>query len=189
MSPTEYSPGPTDPTYSSADAPATYNDGQTIYIYPEQVWKQTFYVDDPNKTHTTIESQYGNIPNLMRLMGLNFKTIADTWDELKLSWAGDSAEAAQDLNEQLQQLQNRLWGMKLTDRKDQDVPGVIGQMCAIAAGATINYSQAENTNQQMMSDLRDRVTAEAKPDAPITNDNITDPPVLLTYGDKLPSAQ
>lgn len=188
MSPTEYSPGPTDPTYSSANAPANYDNGQTIYIYPEQVWKQTFYRDSPNKTNT-IESQYGNIPNLMRLMGINFKTIADTWDELQLSWAGDSAEAAKDLNDKLQQLQNRLWGMKLTDKKDEDVPGVIGQMCAIAAGATINYSQAENSNQQAFSDLRDRVTTEGKPDAPLKDDSITDPPVLVTYGAKLPNAQ
>ncbi len=180
---------PHDPTYGKEDAPATYDHGQTMSIVPDAIWDLTYFVPDEflNVSGQTmiVSERRGAVPDLMRQIEDSFTKISDTWDSLKLSWVGEGADAAQQVNTMLQEVQNRLWGMKVAD---EDVPGVIGQMCGLAAGAALNYSNVEESNTKMFQALLDAVAESAPSEGgesspPDRSDfrDVTDPPVFVTY--------
>lgn len=218
-------------------APANYDDGQTMYMYPTAVYEATFYRksvdvimhiggdaahggvnislngqydtpwtgDDPNGSHvgmpglvdittanvfpssihvsgTEGDYSYGAVPALVRDVSDSFQRIYDIWKNLSLSWIGDAADAAQELQDKLDNIQKRLFGDKVDGK---DVPGVIEQMSSAAAGAARLYSNVEETNTKMFNDFADDIKWTPLPDENASDSGgSTDAPDTkdLTYG-------
>jgi hypothetical protein len=170
----------------SNSAPTNYNGDQTIYMYPTGVFESTFYVKSsetlPSDVYTAGTTDdgyaYGTVPSMLRSVSSSFQTIYDIWNGLKLSWIGDSADAAQLLQSELDRIQNRLFGMKDDDTK----PGVIEQMSSVAANASALYSNVEETNTKMFNDFADAITWTPLPDENATPDSTpTDKPSNDSY--------
>ncbi|GAA5179170.1 hypothetical protein GCM10023322_08360 [Rugosimonospora acidiphila] len=139
-------------------APDNYDNGQTISVYPTAVFEYTFYqknehgLSDATQPQAVIDgAAYGVVPELLNIISDSFQKIFDTWNSLKISWAGDSSDAAQELNDQLNKIQKRLFGANV--KPVGDVPGVIGQMSSVAASAAVNYSNVEEANTKMFDDM------------------------------------
>ncbi len=162
---------------SSNSAPANYDGDQTIYMYPTAVFETTFYVkssetlpEDVYTSGTTDDGYaYGTVPGMLRSVSGAFQNIYNVWNGLKLSWIGDSADAAQQLQAELDRIQNRLFGMKDDDTK----PGVIEQMSSVAANASALYSNVEETNTKMFNDFADAITWKPLPDENAPADSST----------------
>lgn len=165
--PENYNDGQSASVYPTV-APENYNDGQTISVYPTAVYKATFYRDTivglPDTVQPTgvIDGKgYGTVPEMLNIVSDCFSKIYGIWNDLKLSWAGDSADAAQKLQADLDQLQKRLYGAKLLPVGD--VPGVIGQMSSVAASAAVNYSNVEVANTDMFNKMDDAIVWQPLP--------------------------
>jgi hypothetical protein len=95
-------------------------------------------------------------------------SIADIWKDLKISWTGESADAAQDLNDRLQKMQVELFGKEGTDG-GSDIPGILTEVRGAADIAAQNYDKCEesvNRSWRMFHDqlLADNPGGEEKPD-------------------------
>ena len=163
------------------EPPANYDGGQTISVFPTALYQATFYRDHldgiPESIHPTAivdGTAYGTVPEMLQLVSQSFQTIYQIWDDLKLSWTGDSATAAQELKDNLDQLQSRLYGKKLYPVGD--VPGVIGQMSSVAARAASNYSNVEEANTKMFDDLRVAINWQPLPPEDLDDDDNGDKP-------------
>ena len=200
-------------TTPSNSAPANYDGGQTISMYPTAVYETTFYrpsnditvhvggddgvnvsvngvyqnpwqgkdpdgvhipggsgvgvtvsnpfPDDLRVTGTANGYSYGTVPAMLSSVSQSFQAIYEIWKGLKLSWIGESADAAQLLEDKLDQIQRRIFGSKVESEGDQ--PGVIGQMSSAAAGAATVYSNVEETNTKMFNEFADAITWQALP--------------------------
>jgi len=153
---------------SPTSAPANYNDGQTISVYSTAIYQATFYRDSADGLPDSVlptaivdGKGYGVVPEMLNLISDAFSKIYGIWDDLKLSWAGDSADAAQKLQADLNQLQKRLYGAKLYPIGD--VPGVIGQMSSVAASAAVNYSNVEESNADNFNKMNDAIEWQPLP--------------------------
>jgi len=158
---------------SPTGAPANYNDGQTISVHSTAVYQATFYRDNTTGLPDSIQptavidgTGYGTVPEMLNIVSDCFSKIFDIWSELKLSWSGDSADAAQKLQTDLDQVQKRLYGVKilpgqtapgLRSDSSSDVPGVISQMSSVAASASVNYSNAEVGNADMFKKMDEAI--------------------------------
>jgi hypothetical protein len=158
------------------DAPANYDGGQTISVYPTALYQATFYRDHldgiPDSIHPAAivdGKALGTVPEMMQLISNSFQTIYNIWGDLKLSWSGDTADAAQELQAKLDKLQSRLYGKKLVPIGD--VPGVIGQMSAVAARAASNYSNVEEANTDMFDKLRVAINWQPLPPEDLDDDS------------------
>jgi hypothetical protein len=126
---------------------------------------------------------YGTVPAMLTNVSQSFQKIYDIWNGLKLSWIGDSADAAQQLEGELDQIQRRLFGGKVESQDDQ--PGVIQQMSSVAAFAASIYSNVEESNTKMFNDFADAITWHPLPDEDADGDgsNSTPPEATnLPYG-------
>ncbi|WP_433534608.1 hypothetical protein ACQPZK_20790 [Micromonospora sp. CA-249363] len=213
-------------------APANYDGGQVISMYPIDVYEATFYrrsldfvvpegipggsrtnlgvnvpprglwIDDDGTMHvptgddtdTLIKNplrnidesgseggySYGSVPAKLDAIAGAFDTIAQIWDGLKLSWIGDSADAAKELQDKLDQVQKRLFGQKIQPLGD--TPGVIGQMSSVAASAASVMSSVEETNTRMFEDFANAIDWKPLPpeelddEAEASNDQKPPPP-------------
>lgn len=115
---------------------------------------------------------YGVVPAMLNSVSASFQTIYTIWQNLSLSWIGNSADAAQELQSQLDKIQNRLFGTKV-DGKDQ--PGVLEQMSSAASFAASIYSNVEETNTKMFNQFADDINWQPLPDenATPTGDSTT----------------
>jgi hypothetical protein len=164
-----------------ADAPANYDGDQTIYIDPTTVYTATFYYD-PSKMTDALPStvtpaaivsgvDYGTVPEKLREINDGFQNIYNVWKTLDLSWVGDAATAAQDVQSELDAVQKRLFGDPgATDATTDDTPGVIGEMSSLAAAAAVNYSNVETGNVKMFNELNDAIKY-----TPLPPEDSTDP--------------
>lgn len=159
------------------------------------VYKDPWHGSDPDGTHYSIAPgiditfanvfpssisvagsdgkghSFGTVPQLMNQVSDSFRKIYSIWDGLKLSWVGAAADKAQEIQDQLQKVQTRLFGMDVPQSDDEPTgyrPGVIGQMASAAAGAARVASNVEETNTKMFDDFADAVAW--KPLDPETDD-------------------
>lgn len=160
---------------ADTSAPANYDGDQTIHMYPAAVFESTFYVKSTETLPSTVYTAgttddgyaYGTVPGMLRTVSSSFQKIYDIWNGLKLSWVGDSADAAQQLQAELDRIQTRLFGVKDDDKR----PGVIEQMSSVAANASALYSNVEETNTKMFNDFADAITWQPLPDENATPDS------------------
>jgi hypothetical protein len=149
-----------------ADAPANYDGDQTILINPINVYEATFYRDStdgiPRQVtgYTVVDGHvYGTVPQKLQQINDCFQNIYQIWQGLDLSWVGNAANAAQDVNDELTKVQRRLFGdpgANATDPSD-DTPGLIGEMSSLAASAAVNYSNVEETNISIFNGLNNAI--------------------------------
>jgi hypothetical protein len=104
---------------------------------------------------------YGTVPSMLNVVSGAFQTIYNIWDGLSLSWIGQSADAAQELQDQLDKIQNRIFGAKIDDK---DQAGVLEQMSSSASYAASIYSNVEETNTKMFNDFADNIPWSPLPD-------------------------
>jgi hypothetical protein len=158
--------------------PANYDGGQTISMYPTAVYETTFYrkndgttiPDDIYVLGTTADGySYGTVPAMLQSVSSSFQTIYDIWKNLTLSWIGPSADAAGELQAQLDKIQNRLFGTTATD--GTYTPGVLEQMSSAASYAASVYSNVEETNTKMFTQFADDITWSPLPPEDDTSDS------------------
>jgi len=132
-------------------------------------------------TGTDGDYSYGAVPGLLQNVSDSFQHIYDIWKNLSLSWIGDAADAAQELQDKLDVIQNRLFGTKIDGK---DVPGVIEQMSSAAAGTARVYSNVEETNTKMFNDFADAINWQPLPaeDADSSGSSDAPPTKDLLYG-------
>ena len=170
----------------TSTGPANYDGDQVISMDPTSVYETTFYREStdvtfyfggngmiffttsnpfPDSVHvygTTADGfSYGVVPAMLNTVSASFQNIYDIWQSLSLSWIGSSADAAQELQNQLDKIQNRLFGTKVDN---QDQPGVLEQMSSAAANAASIYSNVEETNTKMFNDFADAINWTPLPD-------------------------
>jgi hypothetical protein len=77
-----------------------------------------------------------------------WKDIVDTWNGLKLSWAGQASDGADDFMNRLDTLQTNLFGTPKKDANGNDTdeidkPGVLDRVRDAGVLAAANYDQGE----------------------------------------------
>ncbi|WP_432990715.1 hypothetical protein [Dactylosporangium sp. CA-233914] len=120
-----------------------YDGGQSLDILPWGIW--------------TVG--YKSVPAQLLAIVESWNVIAKTWESLKLSWVGESANDAQEFNARLQSLQRQLFGASGEPR----TPGLVEQLCVIAVKAAMNYESADVANIIMLKDFADAINAEPLP--------------------------
>jgi hypothetical protein len=100
--------------------------------------------------------------------------ISKTWERLKLSWSGSSAEEAKEFNDRLLRAQESLFG------KEGGKPGILNQVRAAALMASVNYDNAEAYATKLFDDFLNDLTAPSEPGAHPPTD-VTDGPISVDY--------
>ncbi|WP_422747583.1 hypothetical protein [Micromonospora sp. WMMD1219] len=78
--------------------------------------------------------------------------IANIWDQLKIGWVGESADAADAFNTRLEDVQQRLFGTPDPDNPTMvETPGILDQVRYGAMMAAANYNSAEHTVTDMFN--------------------------------------
>jgi len=116
---------------------------------------------------------YGVVPSMLNSISQSFQNIYDIWQNLSLSWIGSSADAAQELQDELDNIQNRLFGTKINDEYQ---PGVLEQMSSAASYAASVYSNVEETNTKMFNDFADAINWQVLPDENASDDGTSSTP-------------
>ncbi|MEU0547342.1 hypothetical protein [Micromonospora sp. NPDC005979] len=150
-----------------SDAPTSYEDSaNAIYVRPGVIY------------HTAHVSMKAEIAAIIEC----WNVIADTWKELKLSWVGESAAAADAFNERLDRVQAELFGEPEGDGKDGK-PGIFGLIRVVAVQASSNYDNAEHSVFHMFDALSEALGATGQADDGKRPENSLYNPIQITYGD------
>jgi hypothetical protein len=117
---------------------------------------------------------YGAVPAMLNAITTSFQAIYTVWQNLSLSWIGNSSDAAQELQSQLDKIQNRLFGTKIDN---QNQPGVLEQMSSVASDAASIFSNVEEANTTMFNNFADDINWQPLPDENANdNDNLQQVP-------------
>ncbi|WP_306204573.1 hypothetical protein [Actinoplanes sp. RD1] len=95
----------------------------------------------------------------------NWDAIGRTWEDLKLGWIGDSADAADEFNARLKDIQERLFGVPAADGKSVETPGLLDRARSGVIVAAANYNAAEHS----VTDLWDAFCAQMRQEGETTN--------------------
>jgi hypothetical protein len=116
----------------------------------------------------------------------DWDTIGKTWENLKLSWIGDSAQAADDFNVRLKDIQQRLFGVPSADGKTVETPGLLDKVRSGVIIAAANYNSAEHSVTDMWDAFCAQMRQEAESGgdtAPPANVDTTLDPIKADYSD------
>jgi hypothetical protein len=139
------------------DKPVNYNtSAQKITVNPDDLYQLAT---------VTLKTQAEDV-------GTTLSSIANTWNNLKLSWYGGSADEAKKFNDDWLAVIDRLFGP--ADQNAELKPGeaVLGRIGGAAAYAAANFGFAEDS---VVSSFKQFI--DAKPGAPDPNRNETDGPI------------
>ncbi|MGW0502448.1 hypothetical protein [Micromonospora sp. NPDC003241] len=140
-------------------APAHYDDGQSINVDPQGMWT----------------SGSERVGKLLDDVVDSWKSIGNTWKNLELSWAGETAEEVQQFNYRLQKLQWDLFGSE-----EHETVGLIYQVRGIVQSAASNYGEAEEAVVKMFDEFTAAIPAkDLPPEDDGEGDGGTPPPVDL----------
>ncbi len=104
-----------------------------------------------------------------------WQTIDGTWRQLLLSWTGDSAEAAEEFNQRLWNVQKALFG-----EKESGTPGILAEIRGATMVASVNYGDAEVRVTEMFDKFLDSLTGTPQPGASLPKSE-TDGPIGVSY--------
>ena len=153
------------------------------------------YATKPPANYGERSSDFAANPSLMWASARNVQTyidavvdewlkIAKIWEDLKISWAGQSAEAAQELNERLRKLQVELFGRPKTDAQSE-LPGILTEVRAAADRAAQIYDTTETNINGAWRRMYEALVAE---NPPPPQDTTGVPPISLTM-EQLPQPE
>jgi hypothetical protein len=112
-----------------AEKPKNYNDkAQSIKVDPDTLWKDAMVT----------------LPDQSKQVVGTLTSIATTWNNLKLSWYGGSAQEAADFNAKWLRVIDRLFGPD--DPNAQVLPGeaILPKIAGAGGTAASNFGQAED---------------------------------------------
>ncbi|NGM15650.1 hypothetical protein O3597_04060 [Verrucosispora sp. WMMA2044] len=115
-----------------------------------------------------------------------WETIGQTWESIKIGWIGESADAADEFNTRLKDIQERLFGVPTADGEGVETPGLLDKVRSGVVVAAANYNNAEHS----VTDMWDAFCAqmEQEPEAsdgspPPANEDTTLDPIKADYSD------
>jgi hypothetical protein len=141
-------------------------------------------IDVAPQTMHTYAGTY--MKTVMSSIAEDWETIGKTWEDLKLSWIGDSAEAADAFNVRLKGIQQRLFGVPSADGKTVETPGLLDQLRSGVVIAASNYNSAEHSVTDMWDAFCAQMRQEAESSgdsAPAANVDTTLDPIKADYSD------
>ncbi|GAB2964967.1 hypothetical protein GCM10027280_62250 [Micromonospora polyrhachis] len=154
----------------SSNAPAVYHDA-TVQIFM-----------DPGKVH---DIAHGDLLHYLGMIKDSWKKIADTLEDLKLGWAGESAEAAQAFSERLINVQADVFGVS-EEEGDRAKAGILDLLRYGAVHAAANFGAAEGNATEYLNKfaaaLEEKVEEGEDVPQPESNPN---GPVSIEYGTAL----
>lgn len=152
------------PESFSPGAPADYDDSllKTVSADPAAMYDQA----------------HVKLPPELDAIVACWNTIGNAWEGLKLSWAGQSAEAAQAFNDRLQNVQAELFGV---DDDTNPKPGILGLIRAVALQAATNYDNAEHQVEILFRDFGSALQTGGGSGGG-SPQNTSDSPISITYG-------
>jgi hypothetical protein len=106
-----------------------------------------------------------------------WNTIGRAWSDLKLGWAGDTAAAAKEFNDRLDEVQGELFGV---DDKDDPKPGIFGLIRGVAVQAASNYDKTEQQVWHMFTDFDAALSAAPSGDTSPEGSDAN--PIKISYG-------
>ncbi|MEU8167254.1 hypothetical protein AB0B97_12110 [Micromonospora sp. NPDC049004] len=101
----------------------------------------------------------------------HWDAVGKTWESLKLGWIGDSAEAADEFNARLKDIQERLFGVPSADGQTVETPGLLDKVRSGVVVAAANYNNAEHS----VTDMWDAFCAQMRQEAESTGDSAPPP--------------
>lgn len=147
------------------DKPANYNTS-SIKVDPDTLWTQGF---------TTLPDQSKAVVGTLT-------SISDTWNALKLSWFGDSAETAKGWNDNYIKILDRMFGAPGVEFKNLPAgEGILPKIANAAASAASNFGNAEDAVVKTFQPFID-----AKPGPPGSGRDYTTGPITETNTPKTP---
>jgi hypothetical protein len=140
---------------------------------------------DPSTVRIDVElyymHQYASVymPSLITNLQDDWKKIGEIWDQLKISWVGESSEAADAFNNRLKDVQNRLFGTPdKADPTKVETPGILDRIRYGAVVAAANYNSAEHSVTNMFDDFVNAIAGEGDGKDP---QDSTMPPITVDY--------
>ncbi|MGW0435754.1 hypothetical protein ACWDV4_24840 [Micromonospora sp. NPDC003197] len=153
----------------SSNAPTTYHDPKV----------QIFM--DPGRVH---DIAHKDLLHHLNLIKDSWKKIAATLEDLKLGWAGESAEAAEAFSERLMNVQADVFGVP-EEEGDRAKAGILDLLRYGAVHAAANFGAAEGNATEYLNKFADELGVKVKvkegEDLPPPESN-PNGPVSIDYG-------
>ncbi|MEU9407507.1 WXG100 family type VII secretion target [Streptomyces sp. NPDC048281] len=103
----------------------------------------------------SLKSTADEVKTAVKGIGDDLEAIGDRMSDLRLSWAGDSADVMDDLNNRWNDNATNLFGTK-----DGTKPGILNTLSGGLTGDALNYSQTESKIQQMFDAFYNGLTGD-----------------------------
>jgi hypothetical protein len=115
----------------------------------------------------------------LELINESWKKISDTLSDLKLSWAGETAQASDDFYGRLLSAQADMFGVR--DEVGSSKAGIVGLLRYAAVNSSASFGAAEDAVTALCNRFADGLEAQAPKDGPGPADD-PNGPVSIDYG-------
>jgi len=138
------------PSNYNGQPPSDYDDaGMLIQVDPNTLY-----------SYATVD-----MVNEADLIAQSISSIVEIWNNLRLGWAGATADEAHDFNDRWVHAVEGLFGTK-----DHPEDGAFPQLASAVDAASINYGEAEDTVMKMFQSLTHDLNSPPSTPPPPTRD-------------------